>query len=588
MKVSAMFAVGLEVLALGLAGEVRSATHSSPDVRSDAANLSATRQRLAHSSAAIQAVYEATRKPGQIQRRHLVLVGEALPWRSTLQPACLRQGDFELKQLPAAWPVLSDAPALRVLLADEPPAIRALAAEALATLHQPEDLPRLADLVTDPAEALMEVAAPLMHQRINPEDFIGPGPEAVTRFTWHKSSVANHAAWGLHLMLGECCPEKIDELRFNRFGVEGSEQPSKLPENARALLAPLAAGAPRDHLWYWQEYVHRALHQQDDAAERLLRTNTPGFDKLDNERRYELLAAEQRKARQAWLNGFIADMRGWPAERRAMVRLSVSNVHQGGADMAYYDNPDWLLFKGPLDLGLDKSRILELLDGVRMWPDERRDRGGRSQVVERLALGWRECFDAGDVPQLLAQFVPAKDDIWWGARAALVVALAHLMPATGTATEDPATAEGFLRQTLRQDRDVFIRIRAALELLRMSPEVHWPLLKERFFADRDNGDDLPCHILRWLMQAPAGAGPTSLLVDLASDDRCRPLWLETERIRGKAMQGGHCRHLLVEALNARAGRAVVTSEDLAVLKNSELGLPRLQLILERIRHIEKP
>lgn len=588
MQVSAMLAVVLGGIALVLAGEVRSATHTGPEVHSDLDNLSATRQRLARSSAAVQTVYEATQKSGHIQRRHLELVGEALPWRSTLQPSCLRQADFELKQIPAAWPVLRDAPALRTLLTDQAPTIRALAAEALATLHQPEDLSRLAELVTDSAEAMMELVAPAMRQQVRPDDIIGPGPEAVTRFTWHKSSVANHAAWGLHLMLGDCCPESIYELRLNRFGADGSEQPAMLPENARALLASLAAGDPRDHLWYWQEYIHRALHQQDDAAAGALRTNIPEFDQLDSERHYALLVAAQRKAKQAWIGAFLTGMRGWPAERRAMVRLLVSDVHQGGADMAYYDNPDWLLFNGPLALGLEKSRILELLAGVRMWPDERRDRGGRSQVVERLALGWRECFDAADVPLLLAQFAPAKDDIWWGARAALVVALAHLMPGTGTASDDPATAESFLRHTLKEDRDVFIRIRAALELLRMSPEVHWPLLKERFFADRENSDDLPWHILRWLTQAPAGAGPTRMLVDLASDDRCRPLWLETERIQGKWTQGGRCRHLLVEALNARAGRTVVTSDDLAVLKNPDVGPPRLQLILERIRNIGKP
>jgi hypothetical protein len=47
------------------------------------------------------------------------------------------------------WPGLADAAALRGLLDDKNPDIRAMAAEALATLHRPEDVPRLARLLGD-------------------------------------------------------------------------------------------------------------------------------------------------------------------------------------------------------------------------------------------------------------------------------------------------------------------------------------------------------------------------------------------------------------------------------------------------------
>ena len=50
-----------------------------------------------------------------------------------------------------------------------------------------------------------------------------------------------------------------------------------------------------------------------------------------------------------------------------------------------------------------------------------------------------------------------------------------------------------------------------------------PFLKDRFFADRDNGDDLPRHILEWFAKVPAGDGPTRKLIELVSDDRYRPL-----------------------------------------------------------------
>jgi hypothetical protein len=80
------------------------------------------------------------------------------------------------------------------------PGIRAFAAEALATLHQPEDVSRLAALLTDGAEATMELQAPVYGQQVRPFQ-VGPAPDAVTGHTWRNSSVASHAAWGLYLML---------------------------------------------------------------------------------------------------------------------------------------------------------------------------------------------------------------------------------------------------------------------------------------------------------------------------------------------------------------------------------------------------
>ena len=87
------------------------------------------------------------------------------------------------------------------------------------------------------------------------------------------------------------------------------------------------------------------------------------------------------------MKSFFVQMRAGPAERRAMVRLLACDVHQGEADMAYYDTRDRLLFNGPLELGLKKDRILQLFDGIGLWPREQRFGGGESQVVERLA-GW--------------------------------------------------------------------------------------------------------------------------------------------------------------------------------------------------------
>ncbi|MGA2256855.1 MAG: M56 family metallopeptidase, partial [Thermoguttaceae bacterium] len=266
----------------------KSDAQTGPEARRNVAAAPDARQRLAQSLAAIQSVYDATRQPGQVQRRHLWQVGEVLPWRSTLQPSCKRQG-YELKQTPQPWPAAADAPALRALLTDKVPGIRALAAEALATLHQPEDVSRLAALLNDHADAVMELQAPFVGQQsFGP--VVGPGPDAVTGHTWHNSNVASHAAWGLDLMLGDCCPEAVSTLSYDRFGGLGGQEWSRPVAIDPSLLASLAAGGPHDHLWYWQEYIHRAIHQVEDTAKGRVRPSTPGY--------WSRLADEQERSKE--------------------------------------------------------------------------------------------------------------------------------------------------------------------------------------------------------------------------------------------------------------------------------------------------
>ena len=52
------------------------------------------------------------------------------------------------------WPLVADAGALAKLLKDADPAIRGLAAEALAVLERPEDIPAVAELLADDRDAL--------------------------------------------------------------------------------------------------------------------------------------------------------------------------------------------------------------------------------------------------------------------------------------------------------------------------------------------------------------------------------------------------------------------------------------------------
>lgn len=90
--------------------------------------------------------------PGQIEAwrspttADLQRMREAVPWRFQY----LRLLEHEMLAAPAVvWPKEVQGPSLRKLLEDGNPFVRALAAEALASLFDPADVPRLAQLLDD-------------------------------------------------------------------------------------------------------------------------------------------------------------------------------------------------------------------------------------------------------------------------------------------------------------------------------------------------------------------------------------------------------------------------------------------------------
>ncbi len=75
----------------------------------------------------------------------------ARPWSLAYMP--MYQRDYT-KAVPRAWPRMIHRDYLRNCLKDADSARRGLAAKALATLYQPEDLPLLAGLLGDNAESV--------------------------------------------------------------------------------------------------------------------------------------------------------------------------------------------------------------------------------------------------------------------------------------------------------------------------------------------------------------------------------------------------------------------------------------------------
>jgi hypothetical protein len=95
------------------------------------------------------------------------------------------------------WSVQCDAPELRKLLDDNDPAMRCMTAETLATLHQPEDVPRIGRLLKDSAKGLPILGwNPLMTARMVEKNEIVAGGLNRMR-SWHDRALAATARLAL-------------------------------------------------------------------------------------------------------------------------------------------------------------------------------------------------------------------------------------------------------------------------------------------------------------------------------------------------------------------------------------------------------
>ncbi len=540
----------LVLLALGCVTVLGAADH----------DVEAVRGRLVAAIAAIAAiaaVRASPQVPGSLTAQECQRIAEVLPWRRTLLPTGRRFGPGFLP-MSAAWPGPADAPALRELLADPAAPVRAYAAEALATFHRPEDAARLVLMLGDRQPAQDESSS----VGYATQGLAIAGGPAQRACVWMPSLVANHAAKGLHILLGHQCPDLVDPSGSGD-GFGPSRTWSAATSVDPAQWPALLAGDPLDQVWYWQWVTDSAI-EGDGAAAVAANGDLPGVALLPWQQRSDLDAATYQRWEQAWLPAFAARQLAWPAERRAMVRLLVKRPDRGPP-----------LFLAPLDLGLPKVRVLELLAGEHLWPGTA---GEAAWVVERLADAWRECFTAADAPRLRARF--ADPALGWTARAALLRALADLLPPVGADPDDATTATGFLRRVLGDGHDAILHPVAARELIRLDLEGQWPLLLAEFFREDDH---VQVEILTALAAAPAGGTASARLAELLSDQRLRAIWLA----EGDGMTKGpgplvHLRRVALQAVTARCGDLLLPAE-LAALGDPARGAGVVDALLARLQ-----
>ena len=493
---------------------------------------------------------------------------------------------------PARTPwTAGDAPALREALGDKDPAVRALAIEALVTLFDSEDVPRIGELLADESAAppVLEEAMILSSIAFLPETGATPPAVDVGHY-WAEMKVKDYAARALRVTTGRI----LDARTFPAWWK--------------------VHGDARNSLWYWQEPFSRemeaaALLRPPDASEGdLIRRNPAGQSLPASPPRVRPAvgptdAVRARRDRMAALRRtFAARLAALSPETEAKVLLLAESPYAGGPAIAA---PEGSLFEYPLALRVPPGRLLDLLDRKGLWTDvewngsppplRSGDEGPREEpwwkydasppageyynrMAERIGLSAATIFRQEDAARLKEVLRREADVLWWSGRAALIQGISRLLPPEEpSGAGGPDTRQGSLRAAARDDGEVFVRAEAAAELVRGDLASQRAFLRVIFFAEEEESayPNVRQTILHALSRKP-GTDDTArrFLAELLLDPGFRQLWVrQDDRYRDAARQ----------AVNALAGRDVIRDEDLGDLRDPEQGPKAVAALEARIR-----
>lgn len=457
---------------------------------------------------------------------------------------------------PAVWPTLPDADSLRDLLTDRDAAVRGLAAEALATLHQPEDVPRIAALLKDQATGALALgwSWQMSSMAWSPQDRADPNADPyIPERTWHERTVQTYAREALRLMTGH---------RFDGLDPRG------IPFEEWWRTHDLG----KDSLWYWQQRLRR-----DRLA--LLAVAPGPWDSDDNRRESSSAALEVRKRHK----DLVAEIGTMPPETRAKIFLMAT---EDFADVTT-TGPINRFFPEGIVLPIEGPRVMELVGEGWMWEDCADVARGRALLLGRLARMASEKLvrvddqDAFHERLRTALKREARGQRW------MPVLVARLLPAALTPEEldDPRTSEGFLRASLAEAKEGAARSELAREMVRANLEGQWPVLEKVFYSEelkRGETSDAREGILEALGETPHSPKKRAVLAGLIDDPRNEELLTQPNRRMGMDMY----RRCAVNAANAIAGHEAVSRDirqDLSATERSRQALEEFRRIVRGLK-----
>ncbi len=445
------------------------------------------------------------------------------------------------------------------LLRDSDPAIRSLAIESLAALGYPEDIPRIAALLDDPApgapsiECNQQMSAQYVGAARTTDDATSP----VFERSWRTKTVGDYASRAIYYTTGQ--PTAF--MAGNRL-------------DAKSFASWWAANNdPGQCLWYWQRRISLALRtieaRRDEAILKLYRSDlTPdALRKAESNLRED---CDRRK--RAVIDALCRELARESPDVEAKVQL-----------LAIWDEDP---LNGPangsgiaapvLKLRLTPERLLELLEQKNVWPDVDWS-AVYGRLVERIALNThilRRC----DVPRL--RTVYAKNG-----SVAMLICISRLLPAAKAYILDAFdTRDGCLRAGIRSQTDSYAQGRLAAELVSVGLPANWPFLKDRFFAETGTDCCIPNlrdSIIAALGQGPLTSAKRAALVDLVTDERFRPLWTQYNTDMGD----DRYREGAAAAINAHAGKELITYQEKQAMVDPATSEKTLAEVLEKARSL---
>lgn len=454
------------------------------------------------------------------------------PWASIyapnpvfLRPMRLKAGDLE------RWPTATDAPELRKLLEDKDPAMRCVAAEALATLYQPEDVERIGRLLKDDADGVPALGwnSQLTARKIGEAEIVADGWERMR--SWHNRTVAATARLAVKRMTGEDLTAKSFDAWWQRNS------------------------GGRNCVWYWQQRLTRELAAVEALT--VAAWQEEDVKHLDYQTKRSRILAQQQERFDAVRQAVAKDLSELPAEIEAKVRLCAINRYSTSLGVSL-DEPLMGFFTCPR---IGPDRLLELLDRKNLWEDvDWKNNCYYNNLVVQVVGRAELFFTREHVERLRAIVASERGAVWWSGQAAFVVGISHLLPPAKAGDLDNAdTRDGLLRRAALREGDTFVRGACARELVRIGLPANREFLTKLAFGPARDGGGIPTlaqSMLQALGDQPLSKDKRGLLIDLVLDKQFEPSWTRPNARMGDDMD----RLYATRSINAHAGRELIPDQ----------------------------
>ena len=455
------------------------------------------------------------------------------------------------------WPTMDDHAELRKLLGDNDADIVVMAAEALATLYEPEDLSELltASLRWNNAGSAPSIPVLSMHSgfgyggqsggagRLDAFDEVNNNDPLLWPLYWQQVTVSDYYDRAIQQLTNSNVTQKNLDAWLQRHGDD------------------------RESLWYWEYRFRRDYH-------RFVRTM-----ELPDSRLSDHDLAEFRKP-------LLAELARLEPLTEAKILL-LMDVHRD--DRGTMESVDSRICGPPWHTRLTKNEILRLLQGELRWPELKvLDEDGtsaklNSRLVARLMFDSKHTFSAEDVPQLRQLLDSTKLRLSSDGIAAWHVGISQLLPAAlPDMLDDPDTRDGYLRKEIDENTSNPVAASLAAELTRVGLPANAAWLLELFFANQHI--DLQTAILDTLRAHSGKSEHRTLLWSLVTDDRFRPIWtFDSGPRKGKSLEYHPTARAARWAINAHAGKQLVDRPELDRLSDPATSQDEMESLLRKLR-----